>query len=242
MPWPPRPTALTLPRPSRPAFVPCGNRTRPPAGTLEGVLGAGGTEEPSPVSAEDAGTCLSPRRGEESADPKRIGIWARGCSSTRTAGDGGPAHHEPVERRLGALGQGGLPGGLGSAGVDHAAGSRPRTPGWRSAGAASRGGSTRPAGDGGPAHHERVERRLGALGQGGLPGGLGSAGVDHAAGSRPRTPGWRSAGAASRGGSTRTAGDGGPAHHERFYGWPRPEDGRVTDPPLRKSPYEGLFW
>ena len=47
--------------------------------------------------------------------------------------------------------------------------------------------------------------------------------------------GWDEGGAASgRGGSTRCFEDFAPAHHERFHGWRRPEDGRVTDPTLRR--------
>ena len=77
------------------------------------VWGAPRAEDPSPVSGEDAGACLSPRRGEEgtglaggrghgSTRPPSTGSGQadheRGCGSTRSAEDSGPPLRQAQDR------------------------------------------------------------------------------------------------------------------------------------------------
>ena len=85
--------------------------------------------------------------------------------------------------RLGAFSLAGCQGWLGSVGVEHGAGSRPGTPGWRRK---RKTGGSETAALGGIGMG-----RLGAFSLAGCQGWLGSVGVEHGAGSRPGTPGWR---------------------------------------------------
>ena len=73
-------------------------------------------------------------------------------------------------------------GSLGVLGLNMVLGSRPGTPGWR---------GRKTGGSGMVALGGIGMGRLGAFSLGGCQGWLGSVGVEHGAGSRPGTPGWR---------------------------------------------------
>ena len=92
------------------------------------------------------GRVQSPLRTLDQGLPGWMGAGGMWFDTVPSAGSGQAlrqAHHE----RVGGLVDDGEDGGLGVTGRTGAAGSRVRTPGC---------GSTRPAGDSGPAHHERL--------------------------------------------------------------------------------------
>ena len=95
--------------------------------------GWSGLEDPSPNSGDYAGVCLSPRRGEESQDAggdERGGGGWRGVGRGRLGrGEGGGQRSERWEESGMCARDACGDGVTGGAGVDHGAGSRPKTPG-----------------------------------------------------------------------------------------------------------------